>query len=284
MTRQFPIKGRYIIFFWLLPFLYLPGIDSLFGLFPQDVDWYWYELLYMTYAQLLFGGVMAGLIVYYKIDWRLMFSKPDRSEYPPAIKLTAFVFIFSIATAYALFYPLSFTYPEFVELWYIDIPPIIYHLQQSYPIAPNLVSLISLVIFAPVFEEIAFRGILLHSWSEKWGVNRAILISSLLFGIVHPDPIGATAFGIAMSVLYLRTQTLLIPIICHALNNLVVWLYEVGYTIVEGPVEYTLEEFQSSWLIGVACAVITFAWAYLYIGGEKHYRSWSLPKITSRDH
>ncbi|MEW8430400.1 MAG: CPBP family intramembrane metalloprotease, partial [gamma proteobacterium symbiont of Ctena orbiculata] len=117
---------------------------------------------------------------------------------------------------------------------------------------------------------------------EKWGINRAILISSLLFGAAHPDPIGAAAFGVAMSVLYLRTQTLLVPMFCHALNNLVVWLYEAGYAIALGPdYENTLEEFQSSWTIGLACAVIVLIWASLYLKGKVRYRAWSLPKIHS---
>ncbi|MEW8335511.1 MAG: type II CAAX endopeptidase family protein [Candidatus Thiodiazotropha sp.] len=282
MNRQFPIKGRYLVAVWFLPFLYLPGVDAIYYALFEEFVWNWYALLYMIYAQLLLGITLAVLILYHKLDWQLMLAKADRSEYPPAIQLTAFIFLFSIAAAYALFYPLSFVIPEFVQYWYIDIPEIVYLSEGSFHIVENILSLLSLVVLAPVFEEIAFRGILLHSWSEKWGINRAILISSLLFGAAHPDPIGAAAFGVAMSVLYLRTQTLLVPMFCHALNNLVVWLYEAGYAIALGPdYEYTLEEFQSSWTIGLACAVIVFIWASLYLKGKVRYRAWSLPKIHS---
>ena len=111
-------------------------------------------------------------------------------------------------------------------------------------------------------------------------MTRAILASSILFGIGHPDIIGAAAFGIAMSILYLRTRTLMVPIVCHGLYNLLVWLIEAGYCIWLGPdYEYSLEDFQDEWGIGLACAVIVIIWTQVYIAGGKSRKIWSLPEI-----
>lgn len=280
MDSEFKIKGRYIVAIWLLPFLYLPGLDFAYGFIGQDKEWYWFDIVYYFYFHSIFAALLIILVSFHKINWNLMFIKPEKSDYLPSIKLTAFIFIFSIAAAYVLFYPLSFIFPEFVTYWFIDIPSVIYSSDQQFPIFPNLLSFISLVILAPLIEEFAFRGILLHRWSQKWGMNKAILISSILFGLTHTDPIGAAAFGIAMCAIYLKTQTLVVPILCHGINNLVVWLIEAGYIVWLGPdYVYTLEDFRSEWAVGLIAAVVAGAWVYIYIKSEKSQQAWCLPKI-----
>ncbi len=280
MDREFPIKGRYVVVIWLIPFFYLPGLSYIYRLIEFGAEPYWFDIAYFYYSETLFAALLFSLFALHKIDPRLMLSPVSKQEYLPAIKLTAFIYIFSIATAFALFYPLSFVLPEFVKYWFIELPSIIYWSQGSYPIVPNILSFISLVVLAPVLEEFAFRGVLLHRWTAKWGMNPAILTSSILFGVVHSDPIGAFAFGVAMCVLYLRTQSLIVPIVCHALNNLVAWLFEAGSKVVKGPdYTYTLEDFHSEWWMGVACGIICIAWAWVYINGKRSNRVWALPKI-----
>jgi len=280
MDSKFPIKGRYIVAVWLIPFLYLPGINEIYTLIQADSEWYWYDITYYYYFHFISAAVLVILVISSKVSWSSMFRRPLNADFQPAIKLTVFIFIFSIAAAFALFYPLSYMIPEFVNYWFIELPPIIYTSQGQYPFLPNLLSFLSLVILAPVIEEFTFRGVLLHRWSEKWGTLNAILISSLLFGILHPDPIGAAAFGIAMCVIYMKTQTLIVPIICHGLNNLVVWFMEVGYVIWLGPdYSYTLEEFQAEWTIGLSAAAISAVWVYVYLQGKQSQKGLTLPKI-----
>jgi hypothetical protein len=77
-------------------------------------------------------------------------------------------------------------------------------------------------VIAPVVEEVFFRMILFPRLSLKWGTTVGIVVSSLLFGLVHPfDWIGAFVFGVAACTLYLRTRTILIPMAVHSLNNAV---------------------------------------------------------------
>ena len=280
MDTTFPIKGRYIVIIWLLPFFYLPGLNLIYFFIGPNEEWYWYDIAYYFYYHSIFAALLALLISRNKINWRLMFHQSSTSDFLCSINLTVFTLIFSIASAYALFYPLSFLLPEFVDYWFIELSPVIYSFEQQYPILPNILSLISLVILAPAIEEFAFRGILLHRWTPKWGMKRAILASSILFGITHPDPIGATAFGAAMCVIYLKTQTLLVPIVCHAINNLASWLIEAGYIAWLGPsYTYSMEDFQSEWPVGVIAAIVASIWAYAYINSDKCKNEWCLPKI-----
>ncbi len=221
------------------------------------------------------------LAAYGKLSWASLFGrKKVLGEIVPGLKLTLFIFLFSIATAYLLFFPLSYVAPKFVEWWYIYAVEVIYSDDNTYPIAANVLGFISLVFIAPIIEEIAFRGMLLHRWAQKWGLIKAIIMSSLLFGIVHPDPIGAIAFGIGMCILYLRTQSLLVPIICHAANNLGVWLIEAGYSFFEGPsYAYTLEVFQKEWYIGLVCGILAIVWGFYYFRKPTNLREWRLPVV-----
>jgi uncharacterized protein len=79
--------------------------------------------------------------------------------------------------------------------------------------------LFTVVIVAPIVEELAFRGFLLQRWSSQWGVTQALLASSIFFGALHANLLGLSVFGLVMGLIYLRTGSLLVPIFCHALNN-----------------------------------------------------------------
>lgn len=275
------IKGRYLITIWLLPFIYFPGVEYItYQLVGASSEWYWYDIIYYYYYHLFVAFCIFLLIFIGKPDWRSMFGGLPKNELIPSLKLTAFIFVFSISTLYFLFIPLSYVIPDFVQYWLIDIPPFIYTEQGIYPVFPNVLSFISIVILAPVLEEVVFRGLLLQRWQRKWDIKYAVLLSSFLFGIVHPDPVGAIAFGIAMCVLYLRTQSLWVPIICHSVNNLFVWIVTVSYALHDGPDHiYTLHQFQSEWWIGMLATVLSVFWMYQYLTKPKVKRVWSLPTV-----
>lgn len=81
-------------------------------------------------------------------------------------------------------------------------------------------------VMAPVTEEIIFRGILLHLWSETWTAPKAVLLSSLTFSLFHlQNVLGTFVFAITMSLLYLRTRTLLAPIAGHMIHNIVLFAF-----------------------------------------------------------
>ncbi|WP_420462419.1 CPBP family intramembrane glutamic endopeptidase [Candidatus Palauibacter sp.] len=77
------------------------------------------------------------------------------------------------------------------------------------------------VIAAPVLEEALFRGILVNRWGYRRGVPAALIASSIAFGILHANPFGIGVVGLVAALLYLRTRTLIVPIVFHATNNLV---------------------------------------------------------------
>lgn len=279
-SSPFPIRARYFVLLWLLPPFYLPGLDQISSLIDQDAAWYWFDLLFYFYFHALFLILLSFLMTIHKVDRRDMFGQVKKHDLEFAMKLTVFIFIFSIASSYVVFYPLSFIVPGFVRYWYIDMSPVIYSSFGQYPIVPNLLSFASLVLFAPAIEEFVFRGVLLRRWKERWGMKKAILMSSALFGIVHPDIIGATAFGAAMCILALKTKSLWVPMICHAANNFVAWLIEAGYRVHFGPnFTHTLENFRDEWFIGAVCGLIVFIWIRQYKTTATFQELWPSDKV-----
>jgi membrane protease YdiL (CAAX protease family) len=83
-----------------------------------------------------------------------------------------------------------------------------------------LLALLGLVVLPPLVEEVVFRGVLLERFTIKWRIGVAIIVSSVAFGILHADPVGAGVFGVVTCLLYLRTGSLWPGILIHFANNL----------------------------------------------------------------
>ena len=75
--------------------------------------------------------------------------------------------------------------------------------------------------FPAIIEEWAFRGTILKNLLP-YGKKGAIVLSALMFGIVHVQPIQAcfaTVLGLLLGILYEYTNSLFLPIVIHFLNN-----------------------------------------------------------------
>jgi len=89
----------------------------------------------------------------------------------------------------------------------------------------NIISLIGmvfmLVVIAPVFEEFWVRGIM-YDALKPYGTGMAILISALLFGLMHGSLymlFYTTAFGLALGYIRYATGSLFTVTILHAIVN-----------------------------------------------------------------
>lgn len=90
------------------------------------------------------------------------------------------------------------------------------------------VSLLEYIVFAPVFEEIAFRGLLFAALRHRLSFAPAALVSAAIFAAAHGY--GVIGFlsvwwsGILWAWVYERTGSLLPGMVAHAANNLFVSL------------------------------------------------------------
>lgn len=90
------------------------------------------------------------------------------------------------------------------------------------------VSVIEYVLFAPIFEELAFRGLLFAMIRRRFEFLPAALISTSLFALAHGySLIGFLSVfwsGFLWAWIYERTGSLIPGMVAHAMNNLLVCL------------------------------------------------------------
>ena len=86
---------------------------------------------------------------------------------------------------------------------------------------------VAAVIFAPIIEEIVFRGMLLPAFAKRYGFRTGAVASSVVFMLVHLNPItmiSALPLGIYLAIMYKRTNSIYPGMILHASWNLMVLL------------------------------------------------------------
>ncbi|WBL26756.1 CPBP family intramembrane glutamic endopeptidase [Zunongwangia sp. HGR-M22] len=79
------------------------------------------------------------------------------------------------------------------------------------------------LLLMPILEETFYRKIIFEKINEKYKTITAVLISSFLFSLGHLDySFFSTAFfiGIILSLVYIKTRNLAIPVLIHSLINL----------------------------------------------------------------
>ncbi|NLG51555.1 MAG: CPBP family intramembrane metalloprotease [Chloroflexi bacterium] len=90
-----------------------------------------------------------------------------------------------------------------------------------------LLALLLGAVVAPVAEEIFFRGFLYAGMRNRWGVGWGLVVSSVVFALVHVTPgvlPAIFAIGLVLAYLYERTESLWPSIILHALVNALAFL------------------------------------------------------------
>jgi membrane protease YdiL (CAAX protease family) len=249
------LKARYCLVAMAIAW-YLPGSDRVLA-YAGAVDWYWVDLVSEYYAHVVIGVFVVGAIYVFRLNPSTLFGRTPRvGDLWPILKLDALLFSSASVISTLIFLPVSFLLPSFFSWWldWINRPSIYLNDAGTWPVLPNLLGLLSLVVLAPVLEEILFRGFLLHRFARKWGRTVGILASSALFGALHPDTLEAGLFGVAMCLLYMHTRSLYVSMIAHGAYNLTVWLFE-AYDALDKGLEYyhyDLEQFRSDcWTAGI---------------------------------
>ena len=87
----------------------------------------------------------------------------------------------------------------------------------------NPLGIISIVVMAPLVEELLFRGAIQGHLMRKWKMPYlGIIVSSLIFGVVHGNPAQipfAFVVGMALGWMYYLTGSLIPGMLMHFINN-----------------------------------------------------------------
>ena len=175
----------------------------------------------------------------------LLLNMPLLLTIPASILLAMFLHPPATATAHwlARLYPLDDAVgQEFAQL-----------LSQ----APSIWSLLLILALTPaICEEIAFRGFILSGLRHMGHRWRAIILSSLLFGIAHgiiQQSIAATLVGIVIGYVAVQTGSLLPCILFHLTHN--------ALLLLTGVVAQSVDRVPfSRWLISSSADGIGYTW------------------------
>jgi membrane protease YdiL (CAAX protease family) len=236
-----PARGSYgVVHFLLLPLLATVGwvvVDVLVRRSGTSTP--------QTFSGFVFYVCLAAWTAYrarrppYGLDLVALTALPRRGKDWRLVLLDIPLLATSACALYLVVFALSFIAPGMVTGWLSNPDPV--------PTAFTLGSLpgdLAESTIGAVAEEWLFRGVLLHVWSASFGVRFGVLATSLLFAALHADVVGTLVFGIVMCALYVRTGTLLVPIVAHLLFNAAI----AGIGILAGPDEpMTLPEFREGW-------------------------------------
>jgi membrane protease YdiL (CAAX protease family) len=83
-------------------------------------------------------------------------------------------------------------------------------------------AIIVMGIIPGVMEELFFRGLILDGLARNYSQRKAIIISALLFGIIHLNPwqfYGGFIVGIISALVCIKTNSILLSIYIHFFNN-----------------------------------------------------------------
>jgi membrane protease YdiL (CAAX protease family) len=135
-------------------------------------------------------------------------------------------------------------------------------------------SLFALSVVAPVTEELFFRGLVMHGFLSRYSMRNSVLISAVLFGLIHLNPwqlISGISLGLLLGWWFVRTRSLLPCLAGHALaNGTLLFATRFPFRIpgfnAGSPLDSTVE-FQPLWfdLLGLA----------LLVGGVWLFAAWS---------
>lgn len=172
-------------------------------------------------------GFFAMPVAIFFILWRMKKRKIPLSELGSLEIQTKplFLSIFLLAAFLLLeefyFYVLGIEMPEsFIEFMLAE---------------PILLGFISVVVVAPIIEEFLFRGFLYsqlrRSFLKDWG---AVAVSSLVWTAIHFQyEVGILfflfLFGLFLGYFRIKYNSLLIPVVLHALNNLIAFILTIYF-------------------------------------------------------
>ena len=149
---------------------------------------------------------------------------------------------------------------------------------SEYFIKPEPLFLLTVILFpfsTGLLEEVVFRGLVLKvllrkTGGTKKGIIKAFIISAVFFGVVHSihlfwtTPLDvlfsvtfAMAGGMLLGAVYLRTKTLIVPILLHSLLNLSGGIFDAFTSSEYTATQITLADVILFTLIGTLPIIIT---------------------------
>jgi len=216
-----------------------------------------------------FGGIstwwvaIENILTFAVVIWigKIWAKRPWKELFPITEKTPFFPF-YLVALA-LLGTGSSFLLSEIDNLIRFFLPAPEWIMKMMLELTSNgLASFIVLVIVAPLTEEMFFRGLVLNGFLKRYSPSKAMVLSALLFSIIHLNPyqmIGAFVGGLILAWLRIMSGSLWPSIYLHAVNNGIVFLVISlkldipGFSMGDGS-----HQFQPWWLNGIGLVLLIY--------------------------
>lgn len=173
--------------------------------------------------------VMSGVPMYaFAMPLSYLLLRTVPADRPKKQKLHPLMWAGFLCLCFALSFIANYL-GQYVSAWFSNLTGIQIEneLEQMTVNTPFFINLLFVGILAPVFEELFFRKAVIDRL-RRYGDLPAILISGLAFGLIHGNlsqVFYATAVGMLLSFLYVRTGSVLYTISIHAAFNMIGGVY-----------------------------------------------------------
>lgn len=127
--------------------------------------------------------------------------------------------------------------------------------------APVWITLISVSVFAPLFEEWLCRGLVLRGLLQKMGPAASISISAVFFAVLHMNPwqaVPAFILGTLFGYVYYKTGSLKLTMLMHCVNNTFAVIFSKIPSFAEAD---SFIDIMKPWVyICISAACVAFIW------------------------
>ncbi len=188
---------------------------------------FWFESYqkYIEYFPAILGTIAANaiLILFFAIRWRQ--QRGEREFRLPKFKaLVLWVAgVFLALLAFNLLYQWVLKFFGITEIK----QKVALFFKGDAPLIFSAFGFLLVVFFAPLGEELLYRGVLFPSLKRYLSIHWAALVSGVVFAALHFEPITLIplAFmGYLLALARARTGSMWTPILIHAANNLAAFL------------------------------------------------------------
>jgi membrane protease YdiL (CAAX protease family) len=147
----------------------------------------------------------------------------------------------------------------------------------------NFQGYLTIGIAAPILEELIFRGVVLKKFLQKYSPTKAIVLSSVIFGIAHMNPwqfVAAFSIGLVIGWIYWKTNSIWPGIFMHFLNNSFSFYLAKKYESINITFQDVIGNTIYYISLLIICVLIVYA---IYLIMDKYFKKLELSVSKSTD-
>ena len=237
---------------------------------PAEMCFAWYFFRELKQSKVNYQHIIGS---FKKIDFRL------------PILLAVLNYLFASSSSSIILYNLTFIFPNYA----------LNQINKVYATTPldYIFFAIAALIFAPIMEELFYRGIIFQKLAITKDPIKALAISASLFTLVHfrSDVISLFVIGVTTAILYLKTKQIIAPIICHFVYNLIVMIRTIQHQFfsdIGSPRAMTIAEYQQEFINDLNLCILFIAIStpflsyFIYKNFTRNYDIKRLPYFANK--